>query len=54
MSNGLGLPPGLGEEGFGDVGEAIECFQRMAKTMERLGDLRGNVEANSINVEKYL
>ena len=54
MSGGVGVPPGLGEGGFGDVGEAAVCFQTMAKTMKRLWEIRGNVEADSINVEKYV
>ena len=54
MSGGVGVPPGLGEGGFGDVGEAAVCFQTMAKTMKRLGEIRDNVEADSINVEKYV
>ena len=29
MSGGIGAPPGLGEGGFGDVGEAVLCFQTM-------------------------
>ncbi len=54
MSGGVGVLPGLGEGGFGDVGEAAVCFQPMAKTMKRLGEIRDNAEADSINVERYV
>ncbi len=54
MAGGAGAPPGLGERGFADVGEAVVCFQIMAKTMKRLGEIRDNVKADSINVEKYV
>ncbi len=54
MSSGVGVPPGLDDGGFGDVGEAAVCFQTMARTMRRLGEFRDNVEADSISVEKYL
>ncbi len=54
MSGGVGVPPGLGEGGFGDVGGAAVCFHTMAKTMKRLGELRDDVEADSITAEKYV
>ncbi len=54
MSGGVGIPRGLAEGGFGDVGEANMCSQRMARAMKRLGDIRDNVEGDSINMEKYL
>ncbi len=54
MAGGVGVPPGLGEGAFGDVGEAAVCFQTMARTMKRLGGIRDNVEADGINVEKYV
>ena len=54
MAGGVGGPPGLSEGGFGEVGEAAVCFQTMAKTMKRLGEIRDNVEADGINVEKYV
>ncbi len=44
--------PELG--GFGEVGEAVVCFLTMAKTLKRLGEIRDNVEADSINVELYV
>ncbi len=53
MSGGVGVHPGLGEGVCGDVGEAAVCFQAMAKVMRRLGEIRDNVEADSINAEKY-
>ncbi len=34
---------------FGEVREAVVCFQTMAKTM-----IRDNVEADSIKVETYV
>ncbi len=46
--------PGLDDGGFGDAREAAVCFQTMARTMRRLGEIRDNVEVDSINVEKYL
>ncbi len=54
MSNGVGVPPELVEGGFGDVGEAAVRFQKMARAVRRLGEIRDKVEADSINVEKYL
>ncbi len=52
--NGVGVPPGLADGGFGDVGEAAVCFQTMTNIMRRLGEIRDNAEYDSINVEKYL
>ena len=54
MSGGVGVRSGLGEGGLGDVGEAAVCFQTMAKVMHRLAEIRDNVEADSINIEKYV
>ncbi len=54
MVGGVGVPPGLSDGGFGDVGEAAMCFQSMAKTMRRLGEIRDNVEMDGIKVEKYV
>ncbi len=54
VSSGVGAPTGFVEGGVGDVGEANVCFQKMAKTMRRLGKIRDNAEADSIDVEKYL
>ena len=54
MSGGVGVPPGLAEGGFEDVGEASMFFQRLAEAMKRLGRIRDNVETDSINVDKYL
>ncbi len=53
MSGGIGVLPVLGEGGFGDAGEAV-VFQTMAKTMERLSELRDTVDADSINAERYV
>ena len=52
--SGVGVPPGLDDGGFDDVGEAAVCFQTMAKAMRRLGEIRDNVEADVINVDKYV
>ncbi len=52
--SGVGVPPGLDDGGFDDVGEAAVCFQTMAKAMRRLGEIRDNVESDSINVDRYL
>jgi hypothetical protein len=52
--SGVEVPPGLDDGGFDDVGEAAVCFQTMAGTMRRLGKIRDDVEADSINLEKYL
>ncbi len=54
-----GAPPGLrgtngGGGGFGHVREAGVCYATMAKVLQRAGAVRGNVEMNSINVEKYI
>ncbi len=51
MSNG---PLRFGGGGFGDVGDANVCFQRMAKAIERMGEIRDNMVADSIDVEKYV
>ena len=34
MPRGVGVPPGLAEGGFGDVGEVAVCSQTTAKTMK--------------------
>ncbi len=52
MAGAGGGPLGLGD--FGEVDEAVVCFQKMAKTMKRLGEIRDNVEADRINVERYV
>ncbi len=54
-----GQPPGLrgstgGSEGFGAVGEAGACYNTMACLMIWAGEVRDSVEADSINVEKYV
>ncbi len=49
---GPGGPPGLG--GFGEVGEAAVWLQTIAKTMKPLGEIRDNVEADSVDVEHYV
>ena len=57
MAIGRG-PPGLGGEvsggyaGFGHVGEARACYDTMARVMRRLTEIKDNVEADSMNVEK--
>ncbi len=57
MMNG-GSPPGLGgdavEVGFGHVGEARACYDKMAIVTRRLAEIRDHVEFDSINVEKYV
>ncbi len=52
--SGVGVPPGLDEGCSGDVVEATVCLQTMTMTMKRSGEIRDNVEADSINLEKYL
>ena len=39
--------------GFGHVGEAGACYSTMARVVLRAGEVRDNVDADSINVEKY-
>ncbi len=53
-AGGVGVTAGLVEDGFGVVGEDAFYFQTMADTMHRLGQIRGNMEADNINVEKYV
>ncbi len=43
-----------GKKGFGDVGEAAVCFQTMAEFIRRLREIRDNVEADNVNVERYV
>ena len=45
-------PPGL--DGFGDVGEARLNFNRMSQGMYRLKEISENVEADQLNIEKYV
>ncbi len=49
-------PPGLGGVtgvgGFGHVGEAGACYRAMARVLLRAGEVRDNVETDSINTEK--
>ena len=57
-----GGPPGLSggvtgggdDGGFGHVGEAGARYNTMARVVLRAGKDRDNVEADSINVEKYV
>ncbi len=49
-----GLSGGGAERGFGHVGEAGACYSPMARGMLRAGEVRDNVEGDSINVEKYV
>ena len=60
-----GGPPGLGGgvgsngangsyAGFGHVGEAGACYTTMARVFTRAGEVRDHVEADGINVEKYV
>ena len=48
----MASPPGLG--GFGDVGEARMNFNRMSQGMHRLKEISENVEADQLNIEKYV
>ncbi len=45
---------GGAEGGFGHVGEAGACYSTMARVMLCAGERRDNVEADSINVVKYV
>jgi hypothetical protein len=45
-------PPGL--DGFGDVGEARLNFNRMSQGMHRLKEISEDVEADQLNLEKYV
>ena len=49
-----GLGGATGDEGFGHVGEAGARYSTMATVLLRAGEVRDNVEAKSINVEKYV
>jgi hypothetical protein len=55
-----GFPPSLrgggggSTEGFGGVGEAVQCYQAMSRVLRRLGEIRDHVEADGINVEQYV
>ena len=54
MSGGM-HPPGLSQgEGFGGIGDAMRCYQEMAKVLRRLGEIRDTVEGDGINVEMYV
>ncbi len=46
------VPPGLG--GFGDVGEARLCFNKLAAGMERWRQVEDTIEHDTINAEKYI
>ena len=51
-------PPGLGGStggsgGFGHVGEVGAFCSTKARILQRAGEVRDNVEADSVNVEKY-
>ena len=39
---------------FGDVGQARQNFLRMSAGMHRLKEISDNVEADQLNVEKYV
>ena len=52
MAGPVGGPPGLG--GFGEVGEARMNFNRMSQGMHRLKEISENVEADQLNIEKYV
>ena len=52
MAGPVGGPLGLG--GFGDVGEARMNFNRMSERMHRLKEISENVEADQLNIEKYV
>ncbi len=54
MSGGLGVPPGLGAAGFGDVGQARVFCEAMVQGMMRLRDIDTNVEQDTVNSEKYI
>ncbi len=41
-------------EGFGDVGEAKFCYNKMAAGMARLQEIEQNVEHGAVNAEKYI
>ncbi len=45
-------PPGLG--GFGDVGQPPVNYQEIVKGMKRLKDIETHMEADAINVERYV
>ncbi len=51
-----GSPPGLagGVGGFGDVGEARFCYNKMAAVMARLQEIEQNAERPAVNSEKYI
>ncbi len=60
MING-GSPPRFGGSfdggvggGFGHVGEAGLCYAKMARVLQPAGEVHDTVEADSINVEKYV
>ena len=49
------LPGVFGERrGFGEVGDSGVCFDRVVKGLKRLKEIEDNVEADSMNTEKYV
>ena len=49
------LPGVFGERrGFGEVGDSGVCFDRVVKGLKRLKEIEENVEADSMNTEKYV
>ncbi len=50
----VGVNGGNGEFGFGHVGDAGACYTNMGWVLQRAGEIKDNVEADSINVEKYV
>ncbi len=54
MASGRSTPGHGGDAGFGHVGEARACYDTMAKATRRLREIKDNVEADSINVEKHV
>jgi hypothetical protein len=48
---GRGVDGGVPSRGFGHVGEARACYDRIARVVKRLADIRGNGEMDSISGE---
>ena len=54
MAGGVGVPPGLHQGGFGDVGHTRDSFSRMSAGMERLPQIEESVENDQVNIKRYV
>ncbi len=53
MAGGAGVPPGI-VGGFGDVGEAKFCYNKMVASMAGLQEIEQSLEHDAVNSEKYI